>query len=309
MKSAYIAISYKCNQRCSFCPCSKEEKTTFPYLSMDEITTAVDEFISEKQIDTIVVSGGEPTIHPQFFEIMHYLTVEKSLHTVILSNGESYAKDGFIERLARSARIEKITAITTIHSQYAEQHEGINGSKGSFERSIKGMLNMYYAGAEVIVKHCITRENYKDLEGFYNFIDERFPKEVSVQLCSIDYCGMNKITDDDMLSFPVLRPYLEKMFDAYIDSIEDDNPRHLYAINMPFCSCDPYYWILLTQRSNTYDSYASPDKDGGAVKLKKVENNVGTFAPACRDCAAVSICPGTYKTAFEYFGNKIVEPY
>ena len=26
MNSAYLAISYICNQKCSFCPCTKEEK-------------------------------------------------------------------------------------------------------------------------------------------------------------------------------------------------------------------------------------------------------------------------------------------
>ena len=35
MNSAYLAISYICNQKCSFCPCTKEEKK-FKYMDFQE---------------------------------------------------------------------------------------------------------------------------------------------------------------------------------------------------------------------------------------------------------------------------------
>jgi uncharacterized radical SAM superfamily Fe-S cluster-containing enzyme len=55
---------------------------------------------NEKEPDVVQISGGEPTIHPQFWEIMDY---EKSLpirHLMLNTNGIKIAKDpAFAERL------------------------------------------------------------------------------------------------------------------------------------------------------------------------------------------------------------------
>lgn len=40
MNSAYLAISYICNQKCSFCPCTKEEKK-FKYMDFQEVKDSV----------------------------------------------------------------------------------------------------------------------------------------------------------------------------------------------------------------------------------------------------------------------------
>lgn len=309
MQSAYLAISYKCNQHCSFCPCSKEE-AKYPYVALSELKKTAEGFVNEQKIDTIVISGGEPTIHPDFLEFLGYTTKELGLHTVVLSNGERYANPQFIEQIKEHADISKLTAITTIHSQIPEEHEGINGSKGSFERSTNGLRNLCGIGVDVIIKHCITKKNYRDLDQFYLFVEESFPQEACIQLCSIDYCGMDDSEmEEHMLSFVDLQPYLEKMFDLYMENCEKGSERHMYAINMPYCSCDPYYWDLLTPRSDTYSGYASPDSKGEAVKLENIESNVGPLADVCRQCAAYEVCPGTYRTAFELFGNRIVKPY
>lgn len=309
MQSAYLAISYKCNQRCSFCPCSKEE-AKYPFVALPELKKTAAEFVSEQNIDTIVISGGEPTIHPNFIEFLRFTTKELGLHTVVLSNGERYSDIQFIDQINEQADISRLTAITTIHSQNPDEHEAINGSKGSFKRSTNGLRNLCAIGADVIIKHCITKKNYKELEQFYLFVDEAFPPEICIQLCSIDYCGMDASEiEAHMLSFVDLQPYLEKMFDLYIANRNEGSERYMYAINMPFCACDPYYWDILTPCSDTYSGYASPNSEGEAVKQKNIESNVGTLADACSHCAAAELCPGTYRTAFEYFGNRIIRPY
>lgn len=309
MSSAYIAISYKCNQHCSFCPCSKEE-SKYPFVELEKIKATAKCVVEEQGVNSIVISGGEPTIHPHFIEILEFITKELNCEIVVLSNGERYSDVSFIEKIKAVGTVDKITAITTIHSQNKSEHEEINGSKGSFGRSIQGLKNLVSIGVDVIVKHCITVVNYKELDEFYRFIDLEFDESVSIQLCSIDYCGiLEKDLEKNKLSFVTLRPYLEKMFDLYIENTEHGSKRHMYAINMPFCACDPYYWNILTPKAEAYSAYASPDNSGDMDKSDEVERNTDTFASACKKCKVNEICPGTYKTAFEYFGDSIVEPY
>lgn len=308
MKSGYIAIGYACNQKCSFCPCSSVE-TTYPFIRIEELEQAVDKMIEETEIDSVVVSGGEPTIHPNFINFISYLT-EREIRTLILSNSEMFFKTSFIDDFCRRINIEKVSVITTLHSQKKEEHESINQTKDSFSRTVLGLKKLIERGIHVTIKHCITKMNYQDLCQFYRFIDSTFPQDVDVQMCSIDYCGLKENDyEEQMLVFPELGKYFEEMFDEYMLDLETGSKRHVYCINMPLCSCDPYYWKFFEQKSQEYLSYASPSKEGGPEVILSIENNVGTFFEECRSCKAEPICPGTYRTAFEIYGNKIVEKY
>lgn len=308
MSTGYIAISYICNQFCSFCPCSKAERK-YPFTLLDDLKKTVDEMIVSSCIDSIVVSGGEPTLHPEFIPFIRYLN-EKGLKVTILSNAERFDDDRLIANFVKSVAIDKVNVITTIHSQLRDQHESINGSVGSFTRTVNGLKKLVGNGVHVTVKHCLTRLNYKDLTEFYRFIDSEFDQAVDIQLCSIDYCGLtdeNKY--DHMVVFPDLAEYMENMFDAYISDKEKGSSRKLYCINMPLCSCDPYYWDYFAQKSEGYSGYSAPTSEGKSSYSENSEKNVGTFGISCKECLAESICAGTYYTAFKYFGDSIIKKY
>lgn len=307
MKTSYLAIGYACNQKCSFCPCSKEE-AKYPFIPLVQLRAAVDEMIQKSCIEAIVISGGEPSLHPDFIPFVSYLT-ERDLCVNILSNAERFSDNAFIENIRRHVDTSLVNVVTTIHSQNPEEHERINGTKNSFSRTIQGLNNLLEIGAHITIKHCITAVNHKELTPFYRFIDASFPPEVDIQLCSIDYCGLGDDKYDHMLSFPELAKYLEDMFDCYIADTQRGSARHLYAINMPLCACDPCYWELIAPKTDTYSSYASPDEVGNADLTLAVESNVGAFGVACKNCKAEPVCPGTYRTAFEYFGDKIIRAY
>ena len=300
MKTAYIAISYICNQKCSFCPCSKEEKR-YREPELHELKASVNDMIHNAGIDGIVVSGGEPTLYRYFTDFVKFLC-EKDLKVTILSTSERFSDQTFFGDFVSQINPDKVEVISTIHSHMVEQHEGINGTRGSFERTIKGLMNLNSAGIHTTVKHCVTRENYKDLRKFYEFIDSRFPESVDIQMCSIDYCGLKEDYDKHMLCFPDLEPYFEEMFDCYIEQKENGNVRHMYCINMPLCSADPYYWDFFAQKPEGYSSYAAASDKGDVRTNREVGRDVDTFGSLCRDCKVESICAGTYRTAFELFG-------
>lgn len=308
MTQGYIAIGYMCNQKCSFCPCSKEEKK-YPIPSLEELKQTIETMITESGMDSIVVSGGEPTIHPEFCEFIKFLC-EKKLNVTVLSNSEKFSQTDFLNKFLIMADPRYVEIITTIHSQVAVAHERVNGSAGSFERSIQGLRCLQSNGFHVTVKHCITKENYKDLFDFYNFVENTFPQDVDMQICSIDYCGLADDTKYDyMVVFPDLEPYFEKMFDQYMEDIDSGSVRHLYCINMPLCSMDPYYWDFVAPKAKTYGKYAAPTSTGESDVMAGEESFLGTFGKACERCKVEMICAGTYRTAFNYFGDKIIKPY
>ena len=307
MNQGYIAISYVCNQKCSFCPCSLEERH-YPIPSFQDLKgTVVD--MKKRGIDSIVVSGGEPTVYPEFTGFIGFLCSE-GLKVTVLSNSERFSEQVFVDGFSANADPRLVEVITTIHSQKASEHEMINGSPGSFERSVNGLLKLADSGYHITVKHCITRLNFRDLKAFYEYIDEQFPEAADIQMCSIDYCGL---TDDrkydHMVVFPELEPYFEEMFDTYLERMNRGNKRHVYCINMPLCSMDPYYWKFAAPKNQPYSNYASPSEKGETNVEKGRDDFIGTFGKGCQKCKAESLCAGTYRTAFEYFGDRIILPY
>src|SRR4051795_6609380 len=59
---------------------------------------------SEGEPDLVQISGGEPTIHPHFFEILDAVKLRPIRHVMINTNGVRIAQDhAFVERLASYA--------------------------------------------------------------------------------------------------------------------------------------------------------------------------------------------------------------
>ncbi len=59
---------------------------------------------SEGEPDLVQLSGGEPTIHPQFFDILDAVKRRPIRHVMINTNGVRIAQDrAFVERLASYA--------------------------------------------------------------------------------------------------------------------------------------------------------------------------------------------------------------
>lgn len=96
-----IEICDACNLSCPVCYAeSGTHRTT--YRSMEEIERMLDAVVSnELEPDVVQISGGEPTIHPQFFEVLDAAKKRPIKHLMVNTNGVRIAtEEGFAERLA-----------------------------------------------------------------------------------------------------------------------------------------------------------------------------------------------------------------
>ncbi|TXI17763.1 MAG: radical SAM protein [Roseateles sp.] len=99
-----IEISDHCNLRCPTCyAASGPERLT--HRSLAEVTAMLDAIVaSEGEADVVQISGGEPTLHPQFFDILDAARARPIKHLMVNTNGLRIAQDAaFAERLARYA--------------------------------------------------------------------------------------------------------------------------------------------------------------------------------------------------------------
>lgn len=96
-----IEVTEACNLRCPVCYANSgpERKT---YRSMAEIEAMLDVTVrNEGEPDVVQISGGEPTLHPQFFEILDAARKRPIRHLMVNTNGVRIANEpDFAARLA-----------------------------------------------------------------------------------------------------------------------------------------------------------------------------------------------------------------
>ncbi len=96
-----IEINDKCNLACPVCYAGSSPQAT-KQRSMDEINFMLDAVIkNEREPDIVQISGGEPTIHPQFFDIIKRCKELPIKHLMVNTNGIVLAQDeSFAPKLA-----------------------------------------------------------------------------------------------------------------------------------------------------------------------------------------------------------------
>ncbi len=109
---ALIEIVNSCNLSCPTCfsdsPVGAGAKVDA--VSLENLQDRIQRVIDRKgKIEILQLSGGEPTLHPQFFELLHWLHANPGIDYVLLNtNGVRIARDDeFSAELARTFRYGK----------------------------------------------------------------------------------------------------------------------------------------------------------------------------------------------------------
>lgn len=297
-KDAYMVFGYACNQKCICCPCEKDQRLQ-KVIEIKELQKEIDRMV-EIGVTDVTVSGGEPTVYPNFFEIITYL-INKDLNIHILSNSEKFANIEFAKKFVEITRGKNVTVTTTFHSYKELEHEKQNCSKGSFNRSLNGLKFLDENNIQISLKQCITRYNYKELKNFIKFLTDNFSERSEIQFWGIDLCGMDdKSANEYFVEFKEIKPYIEEALD-YFESINTNRNQLLTLNNLPLCMCNCYYWNYFTLPSNRYYiDYKDQDEHS-------YSQNFGLPFIACKTCNFAKYCKGTYLSVYDMFGNSVIE--
>ena len=96
-----VEITDACNLRCPICYAGSgpERQTHRPLALVEKMLDAV--VANEGEPDIVQISGGEPTIHPDFFAILDAAKRRPIRHLMVNTNGVRLARDrDFVQRLA-----------------------------------------------------------------------------------------------------------------------------------------------------------------------------------------------------------------
>ncbi|MCF7861564.1 radical SAM protein [Candidatus Woesearchaeota archaeon] len=148
IKALHILINGICNSNCEFCFSRKNLiKENYSY---DKIKTIIDRE-SKNGFKSLVISGGEPTIHPNYIKIIKYAKKIGYNHVKTITNGRMFADYNYIKE-AYDAKLDEVNI--SIHSHIPEVHDGLTKVKNSFRQGINAVKNCI--NLKISTKVCIV---------------------------------------------------------------------------------------------------------------------------------------------------------
>jgi len=205
-KKKWISLTGLCNNNCIFC-LDGDKKGRF-HKSENQVKKEIDDGLKEGAA-RLVLSGGEPTIHPKIIDFVRYGKEKGYKKIQIISNGRMLAYSSFADSL-KKAGLDEVTF--SLHGHTKELHETLTGINGSFNQIITGIKNAQRAGFIVNTDTTITKINYRHLPETISFIHSLGINEVN--LMSIVPFGNAWENRKEVLYKPEeVVPYLHKGID------------------------------------------------------------------------------------------------
>lgn len=160
-----IEITLNCNSLCKHCY-SRSGWNNRQFLDLETIKRVMKD-LKEMGIMFFDLVGGEPLLHPNFFDIIEYAR-EIGLGLIVNTNGFLVT-----EELARKIKEKnpEILVSVSLDGHTPEINDFVRGER-FFERALRGTRNFQKAGFQVVWAHVLNAINWKYLENFVNFAIE-----------------------------------------------------------------------------------------------------------------------------------------
>jgi len=146
-----------CNLACVHCRASAQTAPEPDELTTQEVFGLIDQ-LAEFGQPIFVISGGEPLMRPDIFEIAAYGT-ERGLRVAVSPNGTLLTADAVSNLL--QAGVKRISV--SIDGSTAARHDAVRGVPGAFEAAMEGLGRCRAAGLGFQLNTTVMRQTRDDL--------------------------------------------------------------------------------------------------------------------------------------------------
>ena len=157
-------LTYACNLACTHCLSSSGRRDPHE-LSTDQCKAVIDE-LERMQVFYVNIGGGEPTIRPDFWELVDYATAHH-VGVKFSTNGSRITAE-VARRLAAS---DYVDVQISLDGATAEVNDAIRGA-GTYATAMQAMDHLAAAGFTGFkISVVMTRENVSQLDAFKAIAD------------------------------------------------------------------------------------------------------------------------------------------
>jgi MoaA/NifB/PqqE/SkfB family radical SAM enzyme len=294
-------ISYACVNNCDFCSEFFQIQelrghfVPFPEVKRDIIKKRKEGF------DFIHFTGGEPTLHPQFLEIVK-CAKQLGFGTQVGTNGVMFKDPAFCKKVL--PYLDRVSF--SIHEHLAQPHDRLVGRKGAFHDLKKALHNLQTAGHKSIFANVvITKKNFRAMAGIIRFLADEGCVQVLISNVAPEGAAE--------ANYAKLAPRINKWkrIVPKISALAEKHGMIIHFFGLPLCavhnfslsndiSWDPRVTIERIKRGG---------KINGIITKSAAPDRKRIKPPVCRTCALARHCFGIFRQYYALHGDGELEPF
>lgn len=286
-----IALWNKCNNKCVMCTNSSDfyKIKTFLYTYQKQIEK-LEKYLNgeikvywknSKRKNYISITGGEPTIHPDFLKLIYY--IRKRLPKIkinLLSNGRRFADENFTKKFSKIFFYPSSVAIP-IHHFVPKYHDQITGVKNSFNETILGIKNLIkYFNGDIEIRIVVHKINIKFLKKIIDLIKILFKNSNKQYQISIIHYEIEGVAEKNKNIIKLkLKDAIKEIYKLKLDFKKEK----IFLYHYPLCLLPEYY---------------------RKFALKTLPADEVVYTSKCKNCKLRIKCVGLMKKYYELYGDK-----
>jgi heme d1 biosynthesis radical SAM protein NirJ len=262
----------RCNLTCKHCY-SISADTDFPgELSTQQLFTVMDD-LKQFRVPVLILSGGEPLLHPDIFEISHrakkmgFFTALSSNGTLITENNIGAIRDVGYDYVGVS--IDGI----------AETHDEFRRMDGGFKAAMHGLRLCRDAGLKVGLRFTMTQDNAKELPQLLQLMeDEGIDK---FYFSHLNYAGRGNKNRKDDVFLNTTRWAMDLLFERALSDVRKGRETEFVTGNNDADGVYLLHWVQQRYPEQAAHMQAKLEQWGGNSSGVNVANidNLGNVHP------------------------------
>ena len=210
LRLVFWELTARCNLKCQHCRAVAQDDFVAGELTTEEVLN-VAKGIREFSDPIVVLTGGEPLVRPDFFEIAEACTA--MFTRVALATNGTLVDAAMAKRIV-DCGIQRVSI--SIDGATAETHDAFRGLPGSLDAALRGFDALKAAGCSMQINATVTRHNDHEVDRILDLALERGADAFHVFMLVPVGCGA-EIEEDRRLSPERTEELLTWLFEKSID--------------------------------------------------------------------------------------------
>ena len=288
MEKVDLKIGFHCNNHCRHCV-QGDKREKFGNKSLEKITQEIK--MASKVSKELVITGGEPTLHKDFLEIVR-LARQSGFELVNLqTNGRMLYYKEFCTEIIK-AGVNSFTVALAGHCD--KLHDFITTSRGSFVQTVEAVRNLKSLGQYVAINSVVSKLNYRYLPQMARFfvmlgVDQY--QFAFVHPLGNAWCNFYSVVP----RMSLIEPYVKAGLGIGIKA-----GKHVMAEAIPYCFMEGYEGCVAERFIPDTIVYDADNIIEDYTILRKTEGK--KKRPSCAKCKFFKICEGPWKEYPQVYG-------
>jgi len=175
----YCLMGYECDNNCLFCAIGGHQGHV--------LTEDIKSFLSENMIQNgnVLLTGGEPSIRPDFIEVAKYLKETYNANISILTHAMQFADAKFADAACEYLDV----AHCSFYAHNERMYDYVTRGKNTFSRTVDGIKNLIDHDVDTNVRTLANiRPTYRFLEKITDIAIQTFDLD-KICFSGVDICG------------------------------------------------------------------------------------------------------------------------